>query len=122
MYFPFNKKKMTQFQDFAKEQHLEQQYPNWSNHQKNQVIQARWKEENLLKPTRYIKFVKKEVTKLKDANMTPLEKLKFVAQKWRNTKYYKHLLLEKSQVEVEFPNISHNDAFAVAAYRLDQEK
>jgi hypothetical protein len=59
---------MQNFQEFAKEQELESQYPNWRNCKRDTL---RWKDKT--QPTRYAKFVKKEMNK-----DTALEQLKFV--------------------------------------------
>jgi hypothetical protein len=113
---------MQNFQEFAKEQQLESQYPHWTNRQRDEILETRWKDETQTKPTRYVKFAKKEFNKLSDTNMKPIEKMKFVAKKWRTTKYYKQLELETSRVEVEFPGISYSDAFSIAKYRLENKR
>jgi hypothetical protein len=109
---------MQNFEEFANEQQLESQYPNWTNHQRDEVITALWWNEHQKQPTRYVKFVKREMVKLSDANMTPLEKMKFIAKKWLNTKYYKDFQLKHSEVQLEFLDISNHDAFAITKYRL----
>jgi hypothetical protein len=113
---------MQNFQEFVREQQIDSQYPNWTNNQRDVVLELRWRDENNKKPTRYVKYVKRELIKLSNTTMSPMEKLKFVAQKWRTTKYYKTLLLEKDRIELEFPGISNNDAFSIANYRLTHKK
>jgi hypothetical protein len=112
---------MKHFQEFAKEQELELEYPQWTNCQRYEILETRWKKENDTKPSRYAKFVKKEFNKRIDTNMTPIEKMKFVAKKWTTTKYYKQLKLETARVELEFPGISNGDATYVAIYRLENK-
>ena len=109
---------MKNFQKFENEQQLESQYPNWTNHQRKEVITALWWNEHQKQPTRYVKFVKREMMKLSDTNMTPIEKMKLAAKKWQSTTYYKDFQLKHSEVQLEFPDISNNDAFAITKYRL----
>jgi hypothetical protein len=112
------KKRMQNFQEFVREQQIDSQYPDWTNHQRDEIITARWWEEHQKQPTRYVKFIKKELIQLNDTDMSPMEKMKLAAKKWSSTKYYKDFQLKHAQVQLDFPDISNNDAFSITKYRL----